>query len=68
MPLVSCPVCEASVSKKAHACPKCGEPDPVSYHARNRWLGNIFWLLVIAGIGYFAWVALWPMLVDTFNR
>ncbi|RXJ74541.1 hypothetical protein CS022_02915 [Veronia nyctiphanis] len=68
MPLVTCPVCESQVSKKAHACPKCGEPDPVNYHATNRWLGNLFWLLVIAGIGYAGWVYVWPLVVDVFNR
>ncbi|WP_087018286.1 hypothetical protein [Thaumasiovibrio subtropicus] len=68
MPLVACPVCEKDVSKRAHNCPHCGEPDPARYHTRNAWLGRLFWLLVFAGGAYYVWQVIVPMVIDLFNR
>ncbi len=48
MPLVSCPVCEKQISKRAHACPGCGEPDPL-HHLPNQNLCR--WCF-----GYWCWL------------
>ncbi|EOK5936369.1 hypothetical protein ACEV8V_19205 [Vibrio parahaemolyticus] len=65
MPLVSCPVCEKQISKRAHTCPGCGEPDPLHHLAKSKFISMVFWTLVLVGAGYFAWFHLLPMLIDT---
>ncbi|EPW6853728.1 hypothetical protein ACWOVA_003948 [Vibrio parahaemolyticus] len=65
MPLVSCPVCEKQISKRAHTCPGCGEPDPLHHLAKSKFISMIFWTLVLVGAGYFAWFHLLPMLIET---
>ncbi|AEX21238.1 MULTISPECIES: hypothetical protein [Vibrio] len=64
MPLVACPVCEKQISKRAHTCPGCGEPDPLNHLAKSKFISMVFWLLVLVGAGYAAWVYLLPMLID----
>ncbi len=46
MPLVSCPVCEKQISKRAHTCPGCGEPDPLHHLAKSKFISMVFWTLV----------------------
>ncbi|HHC7101443.1 TPA: hypothetical protein ACN341_000021 [Vibrio parahaemolyticus] len=65
MPLVSCPVCEKQISKRAHTCPGCGEPDPLHHLAKSKFISMVFWTLVLVGAGYFAWFRLLPMLIET---
>ncbi|MBE4319925.1 hypothetical protein [Vibrio parahaemolyticus] len=65
MPLVSCPVCEKQISKRAHICPGCGEPDPLHHLAKSKFISMVFWTLVLVGAGYFAWFHLLPMLIET---
>ncbi|ANB97803.1 hypothetical protein ABLB37_03605 [Vibrio parahaemolyticus] len=65
MPLVSCPVCEKQISKRAHTCPGCGEPDPLHHLAKSKFISMVFWTLVLVGAGYFAWFHLLPMLIET---
>ncbi|EGQ8415510.1 hypothetical protein F2K61_20030 [Vibrio parahaemolyticus] len=65
MPLVSCPVCEKQISKRAHTCPGCGEPDPLYHLAKSKFISMVFWTLVLVGAGYFAWFHLLPMLIET---
>lgn len=64
MPLVACPVCEKQISKRAHTCPGCGEPDPLNHLAKSKFLSFIFWIVVLASVGYVAWFYLVPMLVE----
>lgn len=68
MPLVSCPVCEKQISKRAHTCPGCGEPDPLHHLAKSKFISMVFWTLVLVGAGYFAWFHLLPMLIDTIRH
>ncbi|EGR2771906.1 TPA: hypothetical protein ACMDOR_003184 [Vibrio parahaemolyticus] len=65
MPLVSCPVCEKQISKRAHTCLGCGEPDPLHHLAKSKFISMVFWTLVLVGAGYFAWFHLLPMLIET---
>lgn len=65
MPLVSCPVCEKQISKRAHTCPGCGEPNPLHHLAKSKFISMVFWTLVLVGAGYFAWFHLLPMLIET---
>ncbi|HGS4887772.1 TPA: hypothetical protein ACMDRT_004227 [Vibrio parahaemolyticus] len=65
MPLVSCPVCEKQISKRAHTCPGCGEPDPLHHLAKSKFISMVFWTLVLVGAGYFAWFHLLPVLIET---
>ncbi|MGQ4498064.1 hypothetical protein ACUIA4_05165 [Vibrio parahaemolyticus] len=65
MPLVSCPVCEKQISKRAHTCPGCGEPAPLHHLAKSKFISMVFWTLVLVGAGYFAWFHLLPMLIET---
>ncbi|MBC8663692.1 hypothetical protein H1X87_20235 [Vibrio parahaemolyticus] len=65
MPLVSCPVCEKQISKRAHTCPGCGEPDPLHHLAKSKFISMVSWTLVLVGTGYFAWFHLLPMLIET---
>ncbi|MBE4165042.1 hypothetical protein CGJ37_21890 [Vibrio parahaemolyticus] len=65
MPLVSCPVCEKQISKRAHTCPGCGEPDPLHHLAKSKFISMVFWTLVLVGAGYFAWFHLLPMMIET---
>ncbi|EGR2230830.1 hypothetical protein DZF79_21670 [Vibrio parahaemolyticus] len=65
MPLVSCPVCEKQISKRAHTCPGCGEPDPLHHLAKSKFISMVFWTLILVGAGYFAWFHLLPMLIET---
>lgn len=41
MPLVSCPVCEKQISKRAHTCPGCGEPDPLHHLAKSKFISMV---------------------------
>ncbi|SKA60063.1 hypothetical protein [Enterovibrio nigricans] len=68
MPLIACPVCEKQVSKRALACPGCGEPDPSRHHTRNTWLGRLFWLAVWVAIGALVWVKVVPLIMDFFKQ
>lgn len=42
MPLVACPVCEKQISKRAHTCPGCGEPDPLNHLAKSKFISMVF--------------------------
>lgn len=64
MPLVACPVCEKPISKRAHTCPCCGEPDPLNHLAKSKFLSLTVWLIVLVGVGYVAWFYLLPMLIE----
>lgn len=64
MPLVACPVCEKPISKHAHTCPLCGEPDPLNHVAKSKFLSLTVWLIVLVGVGYIAWFYLLPMLIE----
>lgn len=64
MPLAQCPVCEKPISKRAYACPNCGEPDPFNSKAKFKALSLIFWLVVIVGGVYAFWTYGLPMLID----
>ncbi len=64
MPLVACPVCEKDVSKRAHTCPGCGEPDPSRYHTRNAWIGRLIWLVILGLAAAAVWQVLVPMVMD----
>ena len=64
MPLVACPVCEKQISKRAHACPRCGEPDPLNHLAKSKLFSFVFWVIALSGLGYVAWFYLVPMVVE----
>ncbi len=68
MPLVPCPICEKAISKRAHTCPQCGEPDPLNHLAKSTFISTVLWSLVIIGAGYAAWVYLLPMLVEAIRH
>ncbi|MCA0935645.1 hypothetical protein LCL85_08800 [Vibrio alginolyticus] len=68
MPLVPCPVCEKEISKRAHTCPGCGEPDPLHHVAKSTFFSTVFWSLIIVGAGYAAWVYLLPMLIESIRH
>ncbi len=65
MPLVPCPICEKPISKRAHTCPECGEPDPLNHVAKSTFVSTVLWSLAIVAAGYVAWVYLLPMLVES---
>ncbi|WP_182036762.1 hypothetical protein [Vibrio diabolicus] len=65
MPLVSCPVCEKQISKRAHACPGCGEPDPLHHLAKSKFMSMVFWILVLVGTAYVAWFYILPMVIES---
>lgn len=62
--LMDCPVCEWSISKHAHFCPNCGEPDPSNHLMRANWASRIFWLIVIVAAVYYGYTVLFPMVMD----
>lgn len=62
--LMNCPVCDWKVSKAAHFCPNCGEPDPSNRLMIGAWISRIFWTIVIIAVVYFGYNTLWPMLLD----
>ncbi|WP_322803751.1 hypothetical protein SO574_03750 [Vibrio alfacsensis] len=64
MPLVACPVCEKQISKRAHTCPSCGEPDPLNHLAKSKFVSFVFWTIILVGAAYIAWFYLVPMLVE----
>ena len=64
MPLQACPLCEKDISKRAHTCPNCGEPDPFRYYSRKSWIERIIWTIVIAVIVIYSWVELLPMAIE----
>lgn len=62
--LMDCPVCEWSISKHAHFCPNCGEPDPSNRLLIGNWVSRIFWTIVIVAAVYYGYTVLWPMIMD----
>ncbi|MFV0574103.1 MAG: hypothetical protein ACK5NC_01570 [Vibrio sp.] len=68
MPLVQCPVCEKQISKRALACPGCGEPDPFHRTMIRNTIVNIltlaFWVAVIGGGAYAFWTYGLPLMID----
>ncbi|EAS45459.1 hypothetical protein C9J48_07855 [Photobacterium profundum] len=64
MPLLACPTCEKLISKRAHSCPQCGEPDPFNYYSRKSWIERLVWTVVIVAIVAFSWQVLFPMLIE----
>ncbi|GEM74715.1 hypothetical protein [Vibrio sagamiensis] len=68
MPLIACPVCEKQISKRAHTCPGCGEPDPLNHLAKSKLLSFIFWSIVLFCLGYISWFYLVPMIVEALRN
>lgn len=64
MPLAQCPVCEKSISKRAYACPGCGEPDPFNSEVKSKAFRFILWLVLIVGGVYAFWIYGLPLLID----
>lgn len=64
MPLIPCPVCEKQISKRAHTCPGCGEPDPLHHLAKSKLLSFTVWTALVVAAGYVAWVYVLPMLIE----
>ncbi|CAH1588179.1 hypothetical protein [Vibrio rotiferianus] len=64
MPLVACPVCERQISKRAHSCPGCGEPDPLNHLAKSKFMSMTLWLAALIGFGYAFWFYLLPMMIE----
>ncbi|MCF7354875.1 hypothetical protein [Vibrio sp. CK2-1] len=68
MPLAQCPICDKSISKRAHACPSCGEPDPFNSRAKFKALTTVLWIVAIVGGVYLFWVYGLPMLIDLAHK
>ena len=48
MALIKCTACQADISAKAPACPKCGHPNPKAKHLSA---GSVIAIFFFAGIG-----------------
>ncbi|GLT14414.1 hypothetical protein [Vibrio algivorus] len=68
MPLAQCPICEKSISKRAYACPGCGEPDPFHRRVKFKALSTVLWIAAIVGGLYLFWVYGLPMLIDLAHK
>ncbi|MEC6796430.1 zinc ribbon domain-containing protein [Photobacterium sp. S4TG1] len=62
--LTDCPACEGAVSRRAHFCPHCGEPDPSRHMQRTQWVSRIVWTVIIATAVWYAYTSLVPLIVD----
>ncbi|PSW62268.1 hypothetical protein C0W54_08065 [Photobacterium kishitanii] len=62
--LTDCPACDGSVSRRAHFCPHCGEPDPSRHMQRTQWCSRIVWTIIIVAAGWYAYTSLVPLIVD----
>ncbi|SMY17408.1 zinc ribbon domain-containing protein [Photobacterium aquimaris] len=62
--LTDCPACDGSVSRRAHFCPHCGEPDPSRHMQRTQWFSRIVWSIIIVTAGWYAYTSLVPLIVD----
>lgn len=65
--LTHCPACEALVSRRAHFCPHCGEPDPSRHIQRSQWVSRVIWTIILAGVGWYGYTTLFPMLMKYLN-
>ncbi|MDF2155927.1 hypothetical protein [Vibrio sp. CAU 1672] len=64
MPLVACPVCDKPISPRAHACPGCGEPDPLNHVVKAKLLALFLWGVGLVGLAYLSWNYMVPMLIE----
>ncbi|PSU78111.1 hypothetical protein CTM93_18490 [Photobacterium phosphoreum] len=62
--LTDCPACDGMVSRRAHFCPHCGEPDPSRHMQRNQWFSRIVWTIIIAAAGWYIYTSVVPLIVD----
>ncbi|KJG04500.1 hypothetical protein UB33_18655 [Photobacterium angustum] len=62
--LTDCPACEGIVSRRAHFCPHCGEPDPSRHMQRSQWLSRIVWTAIISAGCWYAYVELMPWVIE----
>lgn len=62
--LTDCPACNGIVSRRAHFCPHCGEPDPSRHMQRTQWLSRIVWSIIIVIAGWYAYTSLVPIIVN----
>ncbi|WP_223295683.1 hypothetical protein [Photobacterium leiognathi] len=62
--LTDCPACEGVVSRRAHFCPHCGEPDPSRHIQRSQWLSRLVWTAIIATGCWYAYVELLPLVME----
>ena len=68
MALVNCPVCDKSISKRAHTCPGCGEPDPLKHVAKSTMMTWFIWVLILGVVGYVTWFYAIPTLVEVLRQ
>ncbi|WP_238029205.1 MULTISPECIES: hypothetical protein [unclassified Photobacterium] len=62
--LTDCPACEGTVSRRAHFCPHCGEPDPSRHMQRSQWVSRVIWTAIIAAGCWYAYVELFPWVME----
>ena len=62
--LTDCPACDGMVSRRAHFCPHCGEPDPSRHMQRTQWVSRIVWTVIIVAVAWYAYTSLVPLIVD----
>ncbi len=62
--LTDCPACEGVVSRRAHFCPHCGEPDPSRHIQRSQWLSRLVWTAIIAAGCWYAYIELLPWVME----
>lgn len=62
--LTDCPACDGTVSRRAHFCPHCGEPDPSRHMQRTQWVSRIVWTVIIVAVAWYAYTSLVPLIVD----
>ncbi|WP_256384239.1 zinc ribbon domain-containing protein [Photobacterium toruni] len=62
--LTDCPACDGIVSRRAHFCPHCGEPDPSRHMQRTQWVSRIIWTIIIVAAAWYAYTSLLPLIVD----
>ncbi|KJG13976.1 hypothetical protein UB37_00445 [Photobacterium iliopiscarium] len=62
--LTDCPACDGTVSRRAHFCPHCGEPDPSRHMQRTQWVSRIVWTVIIVAVAWYTYTSLVPLIVD----
>lgn len=62
--LTNCPACEGIVSRRAHFCPHCGEPDPSRHMQRSQWVSRVIWTVIIVTAGWYIYTDLVPLIID----
>ncbi|MDP2556957.1 hypothetical protein Q8W15_05590 [Photobacterium damselae subsp. piscicida] len=62
--LTQCPACEGMVSRKAHFCPHCGEPNPANHLRKSQVVSCAVWTAIIAAGCWFAYSTLWPLVLQ----